>query len=60
MRSKLIFEIIYIVLGLVEEAMAGNKKAQQRLKDILPPQPYTQLVKEAQDIEDLKKFGPRG
>jgi len=57
--EALIFDIIRIVLSLVEGALNGNTDAQQKLKDILPTESYTKLVRKAQDKLDQDKFGPR-
>lgn len=57
--EALIFDVIRIVLSLVEDAINGNSDAQETLKDILPAESYTKLVRKAQDKLDQDKFGPR-
>jgi hypothetical protein len=59
MNKSLILRIIRIVTNLIESALNGDADSQKKLKDILPSTAYTQLVQEAQDLEDEKKFGPR-
>lgn len=57
--EALIFDVIRIVLSLVEDAINGDSDAQETLKDILPTESYTKLVRKAQDKLDQDKFGPR-
>lgn len=52
-----IIETIGAFLGLLRRFDQGDERAAKKLKDILPQQTYTRMVREREKEKDRAKFG---
>jgi hypothetical protein len=52
-----IIEAIGGFLGLLRRFDRGDARAEKKLKDILPSQTYTRMVRERERSRDIEKFG---
>jgi hypothetical protein len=57
--TKLILEIIRLVLDIIDKACSGDDEALEMLKNLVPENMKTDIVARIQDEIDLRKFGPR-
>jgi hypothetical protein len=58
-KGEIAIDALKAFTRVLECALEGDKRSQERLKDIVPPESYTQLIKLRQDKLDDEKFGPR-
>jgi hypothetical protein len=57
MSLATIIEAVTAFFGLLRHFDQGDQRAAKKLKDILPDQTYTRLVREREKALDKKKFG---
>lgn len=57
MNLATIIEAVGAFLGLLRRFDQGDERATKRLKDILPQQTYTRMVREHEKEKDREKFG---
>ena len=57
MSIAAILEAVGAFLGLLRRFDEGDEKAAQKLKDILPANTYTSLVREREKAKDRARFG---
>jgi hypothetical protein len=57
MNLATIIEAVDAFMGLLRRFDQGDARATQKLKDILPQQTHTRMVREREKELDKKKFG---
>ena len=56
MSISTIIDTLMAFMGLLRRFARGDKRAEQKLKDILPQRTYTALVRERERARDRAKY----
>jgi len=56
---EVIIKVLRAILGLVDDAIAGDPEAMRKISSILEDDLATELASKRQDLLDEAKFGPR-
>jgi len=57
MKASTILDAVTALLVLLRNAVGGDAKALERLKDVLPARTYTQIAREGARAKDRAKYG---